>query len=153
MYLKDFKDKKNQINKKVLLSYKKVDFCEHCGIKDENKSIFVLHHREGTDKKFEFRKLGKRLYTLNDLTKEIKDELDKCSVLCRNCHTLAHCNLDKFELYKKDIYNKIDSYKDQARLDPETIKKLYIPRVITMKQLAVQFNTSISSISYVINHR
>lgn len=57
--------------------------CSHCGIK-EPLCIFDFHH---TDKE-------KKDFTLNQKKSlsfdKIKNELDKCILLCANCHRIEH---------------------------------------------------------------
>ena len=60
--------------------------CSNCGIQltDENYSIFDFHHIDPSTKEFVWTKL--RL--LNE--SKILQELDKCVLLCANCHRLVH---------------------------------------------------------------
>ena len=64
--------------------------CEKCGY---NKCIAALdfHHIDPTIKKFEIG--GKKFIKLN---KKITDELDKCSLLCANCHRESHASIADF---------------------------------------------------------
>ena len=60
--------------------------CKHCGIEltENNYSIFDFHHKDPTSKEFVWTKLR--------LLKEEKiiEELNKCQLLCANCHRLVH---------------------------------------------------------------
>lgn len=49
--------------------------------------------------------------------KKIEDELNKCQVLCSNCHQDLHFDIDKFNTYKQEIY----SWK-YAEINPSTGK-------------------------------
>ena len=57
--------------------------CKHCGVK-EPLCIFDFHHTDPKEKEF----------TLNQKKSlsfdKIKLELDKCVVLCANCHRIEH---------------------------------------------------------------
>lgn len=61
--------------------------CAHCGY---NKYIGALefHHLESEEKEFE-------LSRKTSLTKEVKSELDKCLLVCSNCHREIHGGIDK----------------------------------------------------------
>lgn len=83
----------NKIKKKSKTDIKQlcVDYkggkCEVCNY---NKSLAALdfHHLDPTQKEFTLAK--KRGCSFND---EIKNELDKCSLLCANCHREEHARL------------------------------------------------------------
>lgn len=68
--------------------------CIRCGEDD----IYCLdfHHKDPTAKRFEISTRGAR-----PLTPEVLDEIAKCVVLCKNCHTKLHA--DRFTL--EDILN------------------------------------------------
>lgn len=80
------KRKKQQLVnfKKACLAYKKQFCCIKCGYE---KCIAALDfHHNGFEKK-EFNISRCKRLVLND---EIKSELDKCDVLCSNCHRESH---------------------------------------------------------------
>lgn len=76
-----------QLNKVAAIQYKGSK-CIHCGIpyNGENGSIFDFHHIDPSVKDTEISKI------LNSpkLTEAIKAELDKCVLVCSNCHRLIH---------------------------------------------------------------
>jgi len=58
--------------------------CQHCGLVDE-PCIYDFHHREPEKKDFSIsRKRG------FNMTNKVKAELDKCDLLCSNCHRKEH---------------------------------------------------------------
>lgn len=59
--------------------------CEQCGVADLPMCCYHFHH-EG---KKDFL-IGRRLYQKMD--KKLTDELDKCVLLCANCHAIHHYN-------------------------------------------------------------
>ena len=56
--------------------------CERCGLVDE-PCVYDFHHLNPNEKEFSF---GKRNLSFD----KIKDELDKCILLCANCHRKEH---------------------------------------------------------------
>lgn len=58
--------------------------CLDCGLKDEVVAVYDFHHLDPTKKDFS---LGKAK-TLSFA--KIKPELDKCVLLCANCHRRRH---------------------------------------------------------------
>ena len=61
--------------------------CSICGVSynGENASIFDFHHVNSEEKEFN----PKRLIN-NGLTEKVLKELDKCILVCSNCHRLLH---------------------------------------------------------------
>lgn len=81
--------KKNYSRKrKIELIYLKGGQCCDCGVKYDgaNASIFDFHHRDPSTKE---RSLG--VAVLQNIAKEkILEELEKCDLMCSNCHRLFH---------------------------------------------------------------
>ncbi|MFA5132698.1 MAG: HNH endonuclease signature motif containing protein [Candidatus Paceibacterota bacterium] len=82
--------------------------CEICGY---NKCIgaLVFHHKDPLNKKFSWHHMRKRSL------ETMKEELDKCQLLCANCHSEIHFNSDKSNEYSKWIRNKKNSKKNTKR--------------------------------------
>lgn len=60
--------------------------CEHCSISYPTVpySVFDFHHTNPLEKDVDWTKLRKRSW------KKIKFELNKCQLLCSNCHRIYH---------------------------------------------------------------
>lgn len=69
--------------KRSLLDYKGGK-CEKCGYKKCDAAL-EFHHKDPTKKDFHISK-----YKNKEFNKTIKKELDKCMLLCANCHREAH---------------------------------------------------------------
>lgn len=64
--------------------------CEHCGIEHVagyNTSIFQFHHKDPSQKDFAISQINMRSL------ERIKPEVDKCLLLCANCHHILHWKL------------------------------------------------------------
>ena len=61
--------------------------CLHCSIEAtiDNTIIFDFHHVDRSTKEFTIAKFRTNF-------SKLKDELDKCILLCSNCHRLEHAN-------------------------------------------------------------
>jgi hypothetical protein len=87
------KEKHKQRCKKYCRNYKllcleyKGGCCEHCGLEDI-PDVYDFHHRNPAEKDFEISKKLSRQSTKLDA--EIMRELDKCLLLCANCHRRIH---------------------------------------------------------------
>jgi len=103
-----------------------------------------FHHTE--DKKFNIGDIiGRRAkVTLEKLFKE----LDKSIVLCRNCHSRKHIDLERFERFKVEIGKKID-YIETKPVDREMAISLYEAGKKYV-EIAAELDCAKSSISYLI---
>lgn len=72
--------------------------CIDCGY---NKLYVAMdfHHRNPSEKEFTWHKLRKRAWD------SIKNELDKCDLLCRNCHAERHYNE---RAHREALRNRVD---------------------------------------------
>jgi hypothetical protein len=82
---------KNSI-KKQALDYKG-NKCQCCGY-DKYEGALEFHHLDPKEKDFLISRYG-RDATLND--KDLFTELDKCALLCSNCHREVHAGLIKLD--------------------------------------------------------
>lgn len=58
--------------------------CNHCGIVSEHRGIYDFHHIDKTEKEADPGSL------MHYSWKRIQKELDKCILLCANCHRIEH---------------------------------------------------------------
>jgi len=113
--------------KQKLLELKGFKGCEKCGFVNTSLNAYDFHHLEPEDKSF---KLSDQYYgyTNERFIKPLETiilELDKCSVLCRNCHGMELFDLDKFKKYEKTIYQRLHKYKERKMWDLDELKDLY----------------------------
>ena len=74
----------SEMNRQFVRSYKRDKCCVLCGWK-EHTNILQFHHIDKDDKDFP---LGKGIKAYK--TETIKEEMDKCILLCPNCHMWHH---------------------------------------------------------------
>jgi hypothetical protein len=80
---------KRWINKKKMAIEYLGGSCKRCGY-NEHYAAMQFHHIDPKEKSFMWNKL--RLKS----EKKIKTELDKCELLCANCHAIHHSNSPVF---------------------------------------------------------
>lgn len=80
---------KYQTNRRKEIKQKAVKYlgevCIDCGLKSHNYSIYDFHHIDPNTKDVQIGSSGKSFASL-------KKELDKCILLCANCHRIRHSN-------------------------------------------------------------
>jgi len=100
--------------------------CQKCGY-DKCYAAFDFHHRDPNIKEYAWNDLKKRS------RKTIFEELDKCDLLCANCHRETHVDPDLMatvvQRNKDRIKNKAPTFGDCGhcgkRYKKKTIKQLY----------------------------
>lgn len=143
-YSENVVDESLRKNKEIYLEYKETK-CIMCGY-NKCKSSLVFHHHNN-DKFFNISKYRKRFNTIKDLDIIITDELNKCDVLCQNCHNEEHINIEKFNIFKEKIYYKVNNFKElQSKISRNEVKKLY-ENGMKQFEIAKYFNASKGTIS------
>jgi 5-methylcytosine-specific restriction endonuclease McrA len=74
-------------NKQWAIEYKGGK-CESCGLVPEYLVVLEFHHKDMNEKEFNISKESS--LCLDSFQKKVKDELDKCALLCANCHRIEH---------------------------------------------------------------
>jgi len=72
--------------------------CNDCGLNSEYTYIFDFHHLDSKTKENNISKMIARHRSME----RIKEELDKCVLLCSNCHRIRH-EKEIIEKYKEDV--------------------------------------------------
>jgi len=112
---------RNSESKNKLLELKCIYGCERCKYNDYNGSL-DFHHIKNKD--FNIGKIRIGENSCEDVKNKIISELNKCIVLCSNCHKDIHFDKEKFEKYKDEIYKW--EYKEfQKPIDKNLVIKMY----------------------------
>lgn len=86
--------------KKELLIEYKGGKCERCGLKSEIPGLYDFHHIDPSQKEFGLAASGK-----NISLKKCKEEVDKCMLVCRNCHATIHHELNEARIFNRGSNN------------------------------------------------
>ena len=76
--------------KRLLVDYKGGK-CEHCGFQCDVMSVYDFHHKDPSVKDFGISSSSGNGKSLE----KAKQEVDKCLLLCRNCHAIEHHRLSE----------------------------------------------------------
>lgn len=91
---------RNRIKKISAILYKGTN-CQSCGLNMiEHSYAAEFHHLESDQKETEISTLYSKKW------ETFRNELDKCNLLCSNCHKKIHFNNTLFEQYKDVIMEK-----------------------------------------------
>lgn len=85
---RDYYNERRKSLKLKALGYKG-GVCSMCGLESEYTEIYDFHHRDPLGKEFAIGTMLAHPWS------RIKEELDKCDLLCSNCHRILHSELRK----------------------------------------------------------
>ena len=123
--------------------------CNKCGY-NKCPSTLSFHHRNSNEKEFCIGSLSERIKSIEELDIRIKREIDKCDVLCSNCHVLEHSDIDFFNENKDKIENRLREYKEkQPKINRDEVYRMYKDG-FRQKEIAIHFNASKGTISDII---
>jgi predicted HTH domain antitoxin len=152
--LKLKKDREIHLYQKLMALYFKGRLsCQRCG---ENRvAALQFHHRDPSQKE----KSPTRMFRQGCSYKEIMLELNKCDVLCANCHSCEHTfwSEEEIEIMLDKIqrgYRKTNKFTQKLQnRDFGTIKTLYEKENLSTSQIGQLFNVRPESISDFLRKR
>ena len=110
-----------------------------------DNNFYILHFPN--EKEFILSSVKERFFNINDITIEVKNEMDKCDILCCNCHNKEHGDTVFFGTYKDLIYFKVDNYKEkQSKLDRNLVEEMYNSG-LKQREIARRLNVNSSAIN------
>ena len=126
--------------------------CSQCGYRGENTASLEFHHRDRSVKKFTIGTIcravckdGKFLLPMDDVVDEVK----KCDVLCSNCHTARHYDMNKLAENMSKIKSRADSYPSWRRIKRSNDQELlnFVSSGKTVKEICEATGASPSTVS------
>jgi uncharacterized protein YerC len=138
-------------DKRIYLEYTGSQ-CVKCGY-NECPAALTFHHRNPEEKEFWIGGLSERINSVYELDERIKNELDKCDLLCANCHSFEHSDYNFFEKNKNIIEIKSDNIKEiQSKIDRKEVYRM-LDSGIKQSEIAKYFNASNGTISDIKKER
>lgn len=137
-----------RICKLIMLDYKNNE-CKKCGYNDCPASL-TFHHIDKKNKSFTISEnISERFISIVDMDILLKNELDKCEILCSNCHNAEHLRDDILE-YVIENYDNIKIEYKSKKVDRLLVKDMYFNKNMKQVDIAKHFNVSKSTISMII---
>ena len=135
------RDNGRAINKEVCLSFKNVFKCTVCGYSKCNWALEFHHNGEKTSGISKY--CGTYSWNnIGDLQKFVIDELNRCEVYCSNCHKEKHFNVDNFNKFSSEIYDKSQNLSEKNPIVDKLNVLLLLKDGKTAKEVAVELNCS-----------
>ena len=135
----------------------KLIYLEYAGAKcvrcEYNKcpAALTFHHRDPNTKEFWIGDLNERIGSIVDLSNKIKNEIDKCDLLCSNCNTIEHFDI-QFYTKNKEIIINYKVKKICKKVNRDKVFELHNSG-IKNKEIATMMNCAKSTISDIIRKR
>lgn len=89
MVISQFKRNNNELLKEQCLEYLGGKRCKACGTDYLPLICYDFHHNKGAKEE----EISKMIQRKTKLDAELKKELDKCTVVCANCHRQINAKL------------------------------------------------------------
>ena len=74
---------------------------------------------------FEISDISIRMKTVEDLTENIINEINKCQILCKNCHSLEHIDIVKYNNLLPKIKDNMVNMRNLKKPNHEEILSRY----------------------------
>jgi hypothetical protein len=142
-----FGTERNLRLKQKLLDIKGVHKCEKCDYSPDKLSVLAFHHLR--EKKLNLNVIDIRFAGIS--WEDIILEMDKCRVLCHNCHITEHIGVDTFNRLKSHIDYKVKHHKElRPALDKDVIRDMYFNKNMRQIDIVRHFKCSKGTISGII---
>lgn len=130
-------------NKLKLLDMYGKHQCEECCY-NKNVAALHFHHKNPSEKLFTFSNKSK----FNE--SEMRKELDKCVLLCGNCHNKVHFNYERYYKNFEAILEKSNNFIKKDKVDEQLVLDLH-ESGLTYREISDKLNCAKSSITYILN--
>jgi hypothetical protein len=121
--------------------------CKRCNYSGKNLSSLDFHHIDPKTKSFNISDVICRNRIVN--AKALELELEKCEIVCKNCHVLEVIDHHSFEKFEDEIYRRAKEHQERPKVDNEKIIELY-KKGVRQKDIVKEIGCAKSSVSMII---
>lgn len=118
-----------QIIKRQMLEYLSLHSCTKCGYSN-NIGALEFHHLNTTSKSFSLSNATislKGMVINGEISNIVKEELDKCTVLCVQCHSEEHYDFEFDKKYEKQIDSLSNNIREiQPKINRDLVKRMFV---------------------------
>lgn len=130
-------------NKLRLLEMYGKNYCEHCGY-GKNVTALHFHHKNPAEKLFTL----SSKFNFNE--SEMRKELDKCMLLCGNCHNKIHFDYHRYYENFDSILEKSKNFLKRDKVDEGIVVELHISG-LNNKEISDKLKCATSSITNILH--
>jgi hypothetical protein len=123
--------------------------CEKCGYVGKNLSSLDFHHVDPESKIFTISDFLSRKISVN--LEALENEIEKCEILCKNCHILESVDIDKYLKFESEIERRVSAHKERPVVDRDKIIDLY-KRGLRQKEITKEIGCAKSTVSLTIKN-
>ena len=135
--------------KKRWLKSLKLCSCEECGHTNNSLASLEFHHIDKNNKRFCISNVFNR--NKNVSVQELKDELYKCRILCRNCHKIEHFNTTKFKKFYNEIIDRHIHHEEKTQpINKDEVSDLYFNKGMKQIEIAKRMGCAKSTVCGII---
>ena len=120
-------------------------YCENCGY-DKCQAALEFHHNIVEDKKF-------NISSARSLNDDVLKELDKCQVLCSNCHRELHHDIKFYNDNYENIIMKSKNIIELQKTDHDVVIKMYVDDHKTITEIAKELKRNKSVVGTIIRNK
>lgn len=139
----------NLFKREILEGIKRLS-CVRCGYTSNNLASLSFHHVDPKSKRCNVGNMF-RSWRRNYSIKAIMLEIEKCEVICENCHRMNAINIGMFSKHKERIYDLANEYAEPRPVADENEIVVFFKNGISVTEIAQKLNIYTSTVSRVLS--
>ena len=118
----NLEERQSKLKNNLLIEIQRLK-CEKCGYRGKNLASLDFHHKEKEDKKFVISSVINR--NISVPVQDLYNEIEKCEVVCRNCHREQHIDTKRFYDSQKSMDKMFFEIREKQKpIDKNVVRKM-----------------------------